>query len=187
MYQGHCSDGSSIQKHSAGPLYPFVVYETHGGNTYLMLGCTTARVMDREHASEIVDSVRSLKAAPQCRDMGLEAVYRFMLEVNDHPFSHYEPAMSIASTRSRLTRKQALAHRTAVENLRALPAITKETFREDVRRALDAVRGIGVDVYRLLDDEIGEGVHKHPAFRLLRTIRNTPGLFQQLDAAVKGK
>lgn len=25
MYQGHLSDGSSIQRHSAGPAYPFVV------------------------------------------------------------------------------------------------------------------------------------------------------------------
>ncbi len=26
MYQGHVSDGSSIQKHSAGATYPFVVF-----------------------------------------------------------------------------------------------------------------------------------------------------------------
>lgn len=26
MYQGHLNDGSSVQKHSAGPLYPLVVY-----------------------------------------------------------------------------------------------------------------------------------------------------------------
>ena len=25
MYQGHLSDGSSVQKHSAGPLYPYVL------------------------------------------------------------------------------------------------------------------------------------------------------------------
>ena len=26
MYTGHLSDGSSIQKHSAGGLYPYIVY-----------------------------------------------------------------------------------------------------------------------------------------------------------------
>lgn len=26
MYQGHLADGSSVQRHSAGPVYPFVVY-----------------------------------------------------------------------------------------------------------------------------------------------------------------
>lgn len=33
MYQGHLADGSSVQKHSAGGLYPFVLYaqETAGG------------------------------------------------------------------------------------------------------------------------------------------------------------
>ena len=25
MYQGHCADGSGVQKHSAGSHYPFVV------------------------------------------------------------------------------------------------------------------------------------------------------------------
>ncbi len=25
MYQGHHSDGSGVQKHSAGPLYPYVI------------------------------------------------------------------------------------------------------------------------------------------------------------------
>ncbi len=26
MYQGHLSDGSSVQKHSAGGLYPYIIY-----------------------------------------------------------------------------------------------------------------------------------------------------------------
>lgn len=30
-YQGHLSDGSSIQKHSAGGLYPYVVYAQQQG------------------------------------------------------------------------------------------------------------------------------------------------------------
>lgn len=31
MYQGHCNDGSSIQQHSAGSHYPYVIGKTHGG------------------------------------------------------------------------------------------------------------------------------------------------------------
>lgn len=30
-YQGHLADGSSVQKHSAGPLYPFIVFVREGG------------------------------------------------------------------------------------------------------------------------------------------------------------
>lgn len=31
-YQGHMPDGSSIQRHSAGGLYPYVVYAQQCGN-----------------------------------------------------------------------------------------------------------------------------------------------------------
>lgn len=36
MYQGHLNDGSSVQKHSAGGLYPCVIYaqETPTGLQY---------------------------------------------------------------------------------------------------------------------------------------------------------
>lgn len=30
-YQGHCADGSSIQQHSVGNVYPFIVGKYHGG------------------------------------------------------------------------------------------------------------------------------------------------------------
>lgn len=59
MYQGHCSDGSSIQKHSAGPLYPFVVYETHDGRTHVMHPCgTSVLVAGRSDAADFVQGVR---------------------------------------------------------------------------------------------------------------------------------
>jgi hypothetical protein len=29
-YQGHLADGSSVQKHSAGGMYPAVIYFQHG-------------------------------------------------------------------------------------------------------------------------------------------------------------
>lgn len=40
MYQGHLSDGSSVQKHSAGPLYPFVLYihEIEGERFWCVIG-----------------------------------------------------------------------------------------------------------------------------------------------------
>lgn len=30
MYQGHLADGSSVQKHSAGGIYPYVLYAQQG-------------------------------------------------------------------------------------------------------------------------------------------------------------
>ncbi len=59
MYQGHMNDGSSIQKHSAGPLYPFVVYETHDGRTHVMHPCGLAvLVASREDATSFVQGAR---------------------------------------------------------------------------------------------------------------------------------
>lgn len=39
-YQGHLGDGSSVQKHSAGPLYPYVIFaeETLAGIVYGVIG-----------------------------------------------------------------------------------------------------------------------------------------------------
>jgi hypothetical protein len=31
MYMGHLNDGSSVQKHSAGGLYPYVIYARQKG------------------------------------------------------------------------------------------------------------------------------------------------------------
>lgn len=59
MYQGHMNDGSSIQKHSAGPLYPFVVYETHDGRTHVMHPSgLTATVPGRVAAENLVRVAR---------------------------------------------------------------------------------------------------------------------------------
>lgn len=32
MYQGHLADGSGIQKHSAGGLYPYIIYAKQCGD-----------------------------------------------------------------------------------------------------------------------------------------------------------
>jgi hypothetical protein len=32
-YQGHCADGSSVQKHSAGPLYPYIIFAKQADGT----------------------------------------------------------------------------------------------------------------------------------------------------------
>lgn len=38
-YQGHCADGSSVQKHSAGGIYPYIVFakDTPRGIRYGLL------------------------------------------------------------------------------------------------------------------------------------------------------
>lgn len=40
MYQGHLPDGSSVQRHSAGPLYPYVVVcrDSADGLVYSLIG-----------------------------------------------------------------------------------------------------------------------------------------------------
>jgi hypothetical protein len=36
MYQGHLSDGSSIQKHSAGPIFPYIIGFTDRTGYYVL-------------------------------------------------------------------------------------------------------------------------------------------------------
>jgi hypothetical protein len=31
IYQGHCADGSGVQKHSAGGIYPYIVFAKQCG------------------------------------------------------------------------------------------------------------------------------------------------------------
>lgn len=40
MYEGHLSDGSSVQRHSAGPIYPYVLAarQTDNGLQYGLIG-----------------------------------------------------------------------------------------------------------------------------------------------------
>ena len=40
-YQGHLSDGSSVQKHSAGGLYPYVIYAQNDSAGVLNYGVKT--------------------------------------------------------------------------------------------------------------------------------------------------
>ena len=89
MYQGHCNDGSSIQKHSAGPLYPFVVYETHDGRVHVMHPCGLAvLVPSRDYASRFVQQVRTLAYN---HDIPLIRAFWEFADTDDrhfHPFSH---------------------------------------------------------------------------------------------------
>jgi hypothetical protein len=36
MYQGHLADGSSVQNHSAGPVYPYVIGFTDAAGYYVL-------------------------------------------------------------------------------------------------------------------------------------------------------
>jgi hypothetical protein len=42
MYEGHLNDGSSVQAHSAGPLYPYVLFAKQVGDR-LLWGVITPR------------------------------------------------------------------------------------------------------------------------------------------------
>lgn len=62
-YLGHCNDGSSIQKHSAGPLYPCVVYEQgpiDRTELRVMAHDTIVAVPSREVAATVVSFARVL-------------------------------------------------------------------------------------------------------------------------------
>lgn len=62
-YLGHCNDGSSIQKHSVGPLYPCVVYEQGPADRTelrVMAHDTLVAVPSRETAATLVAFTRVL-------------------------------------------------------------------------------------------------------------------------------
>lgn len=59
-YQGHLPDGSSVQKHSAGSCYPFIVYgqETPKGLKFGIInpkGTTVGPVFNAEQACAVAD------------------------------------------------------------------------------------------------------------------------------------
>lgn len=65
-YQGHLEDGSSVQKHSAGPAYPFVVQVVERGGkdggrakVYQIIGpgISTAGLVVETEYGDIVDSI----------------------------------------------------------------------------------------------------------------------------------
>lgn len=60
-YEGHHPDGSGVQKHSAGPLYPGVFYQK-GEADYIMIGTVTVRVPSYAMAEQLVAEARQIKA-----------------------------------------------------------------------------------------------------------------------------
>ncbi len=60
-YTGHRPDGDPVQKHSAGPLYPFIVYK-QGETDYLMVGDVAVRVPSRAVAEQLVAEAEQLVA-----------------------------------------------------------------------------------------------------------------------------
>jgi hypothetical protein len=61
VYLGHRPDGDPVQKHSAGPLYPFVFYRK-GDSDYIMVGEVAVRVPSYATAEQLVAEARALKA-----------------------------------------------------------------------------------------------------------------------------
>ena len=65
-YEGHHPDGSGVQKHSAGPLYPFIHYQKGTDGLaladYIMVGTVTVRVPSYAMAEQLVAEARQIKA-----------------------------------------------------------------------------------------------------------------------------
>ena len=69
-YQGHLNDGSSVQKHSAGGLYPYIIYAqqcgdalkygvlTPSGISVLVGNCTQANALATHFKTEYDQGLR---------------------------------------------------------------------------------------------------------------------------------
>jgi hypothetical protein len=68
QYQGHLSDGSSVQKHSAGGIYPFVPFGVDRPNGKLCWGITTPGGRDVlvGNYSDAIDLAVQLKSGSTC-------------------------------------------------------------------------------------------------------------------------
>ncbi len=69
-YQGHLPDGSSVQAHSAGPNYPFVVYgrTVAGVMHWEVLGPGVEDFIRFEHSSDAFACANNLKIAYDSRE-----------------------------------------------------------------------------------------------------------------------
>jgi len=81
-YEGHRPNGDPVQKHSAGPLYPFVYYQ-QGEANYIMTGDVAVRVPSYATAEQLVAEARALKAqnAPVA-DVTLEEALKRVATIN---------------------------------------------------------------------------------------------------------
>lgn len=69
MYQGHMQDGSSVQKHSAGPLYPYVIYAKQFGDAlrYGVIKPNGDEVLLTTYDSATDFAIRCKNGTPQAR------------------------------------------------------------------------------------------------------------------------
>lgn len=77
-YQGHLPDGSSVQKHSAGSSYPFIVFgqETERGLRFGVMGPAPAASKSRDGTVNIVNPVASCEQACAMADRLAAAYHR---------------------------------------------------------------------------------------------------------------
>ena len=69
MYQGHCTDGSSVQKHSAGGLYPYIIFAKQCGDVlrYGVIKPTGDDVLLTTHESAVDFALRCKHGSAQKR------------------------------------------------------------------------------------------------------------------------
>lgn len=78
MYQGHLADGSSVQKHSAGGLYPFVLYaqETDQGLRWGFISPTGLDSAAKFTYDQVIAAAEAEKAAYDYRQAARRAYNR---------------------------------------------------------------------------------------------------------------
>ena len=133
-YQGHHSDGSSIQKHSAGELYPFVVQmrEAHGGLRYELIGPGIDTALEFASYDDLVSGAKRLLAVRENDD-----AWSFELEQLCHVAGQKQTAMVAAarslqfpiwSEMSRIQRTKSLLALGVVRNTLRLPMTRQPVF-----------------------------------------------------------
>jgi hypothetical protein len=65
VYQGHLADGSSVQKHSAGPVYPFIVFAREGDAESGLVWCVIGPGIEGE--LRFASSLAAFGAAQRCK------------------------------------------------------------------------------------------------------------------------
>lgn len=79
MSGGHLADGSGIQKHSAGPAYPYIVYaqETASGLSWFVMGPAGIAVCKAEDAAEAADVAQAMADAFRARSLADRETCRY--------------------------------------------------------------------------------------------------------------
>lgn len=95
-YQGHLADGSSVQKHSAGPVYPFIVFNREGDDETGIRWCVMGPGIEGE--LQFASSLAAFSAAQRCKTVTEnEDAWAFEVEQLRYVAQQKQAAMTAAA------------------------------------------------------------------------------------------